>query len=128
MKNYLSIASSMICILLLSACGAANLAALQNPTDKANCTVTSTCSVKLGWNAPVQSDGSPQALDGYKVYWGTASHSYDHVLSVGNVLEATVTGFITLLQLTTSVLMRATSRTKSAQARKILPPSKRSKL
>jgi len=44
-----------------------------------------TGSVIVSWDANTEPD-----LKGYKVYYGTASRSYDHVIDVGNVTEYTI--------------------------------------
>ncbi len=49
--------------------------------------------ITLSWNAPVtNTDGTPlNNLAGYKIYYGTASHSYSQNINAGNVTTYTVT-------------------------------------
>lgn len=44
-------------------------------------------SVSLTWDAPGNAN-----IVGYKIYYGTASHTYDHVLGVGNTTTTTISG------------------------------------
>jgi hypothetical protein len=50
--------------------------------------------IRLAWDPPTTTaDGSPLTdLTGYKIYYGTASRTYDHSVDVGNVTTYTLTG------------------------------------
>src|SRR5450631_1245289 len=46
-------------------------------------------SVTFGW----ESSADPNVA-GYNIYYGTASHAYDHKVTVGNVSMATISGLV----------------------------------
>jgi len=45
--------------------------------------------VTLSWDAPITNADGTAIIDlqGYKVYYGTQSHNYDHVIKIGNVTK-----------------------------------------
>ena len=55
--------------------------------------IASPYSVTLSWYPPsTNADGTPLTdIKGYKVYYGTQSHDYDHKINVGNVTKYKVT-------------------------------------
>jgi hypothetical protein len=52
-------------------------------------TALATQSLTLAWNP-----SSGPNVQGYKIYYGTASHQYDSTVSVGNVTTATIPGLV----------------------------------
>jgi hypothetical protein len=57
-------------------------------------TVNPAGTISLAWDAPTSNaDGRPLTdLAGYKIYYGTASGTYDHSIDVGKVTTYTLTG------------------------------------
>ena len=71
-------------IAIFAGCG--GVPSIDAPTSSA------TGSVSLAWDVPTTYvDGTPvTGLVGYKVYYGTASRTYTHIIDVGTVPSCTV--------------------------------------
>jgi len=82
-KIIFSISYLSLIITIFAACG--GVGGSSNPTN-------ATGSVSLAWNAPTTSVDGTMATDlvGFKVYYGTASKTYTHIIDVKNVPSCTI--------------------------------------
>jgi hypothetical protein len=83
MKKIFSIFYISLIITVLAGCG--GVGGSSNPTN-------ATGSVSLAWNVPTTYvDGTPAAgMVGFKVYYGTASRTYTHIIDVKTEPSCTV--------------------------------------
>jgi hypothetical protein len=92
-KVFLAVALSMFLMFSVAGCGGSGGSGSSEGDNNTIPVGTADGSVKIAWDAPINSDGTPLSnIAGYNVHYGTSSRNYDKKVDTGTLQNCTITG------------------------------------